>query len=150
MTINYAICSYFIPKSGSSIEYPVLMNWSDNRSAISWTKRAARSTIAGKALARMFCCLAFNNPIACSADYISTSDNHCADLISRLKTDEQTSFNIFCLVPEKSNDEILSSLEPQSRLSLLPYAGVVVRNLSGAGCSSSASTEGSRKRPFLE
>ena len=95
--INYAICSYLIPKSGSSIEYPVLMNWSDNRSAISWTKRAARSTIAGKALARMFCCLAFNNPVACSAEYISTSDNHCADLISRLKTNDQLSFNTLAL-----------------------------------------------------
>ena len=91
--INYTVCSYLIHKSGFNIEYPVLMNWSDNRSAISWTKRAARSTNAGKTLARMFCCLAFNSPVACSANYISTSDNHCADLISRLKTNDQTSFN---------------------------------------------------------
>ena len=91
--INYAVCSNLIQKSRSNIEYPVLMNWSDNRSAISWTKRATRSTTAGMALARIFCCLAFNNPVACSASYISTSDNHCADLISRLQANDQTSFN---------------------------------------------------------
>ena len=92
--INYAVCSNLIQKSRSNIEYPVLMNWPDNRSAISWTKRGARSTTAGKALvARMFCCLSFNNPVACSASYISTSDKYCADLISRLKANDQTSFN---------------------------------------------------------
>ena len=79
------------------MEYPIIMNLSDSRSAISWTKRAARSTTAGKALARIFCCLAFNNPITCSADYISTSDNHCADSISRLKTNRQTYLHISAL-----------------------------------------------------
>ena len=91
--INDTIYFYLISKFESRIECPVLMNWSDNRSAISCTKRAARSNLAGKALAWMFCCLAFNNHVACPADYISTPENHCADLISRLQTNEKVSLS---------------------------------------------------------
>ena len=85
--INYAICS-FIYKSkqlGHTFKYQSLLNWSDNRSAISWTKQAAISSAGGKALSRIFCSLCINNDLQCVSDYINTKENTIADDISRVK-----------------------------------------------------------------
>ena len=85
--INYAISSYFYKTDnlGRTYKYQTLLNWSDNRSAISWTKHAAKSSAGGKALSRIFCSLCINNPLQCISDYINTKENIIADDISRMK-----------------------------------------------------------------
>ena len=86
--INYAICSYLFTtrKLNSVYKHQSLLNWSDNKSAIAWTKQAAISTAGGKALARIFCSLSINNDLQCISDYINTKHNIIADDISRLKS----------------------------------------------------------------
>ena len=86
--INYAISSHLFSSNnlGSTYKYQTLLNWSDNRSAIAWTKKAAISTAGGKALSRIFCSLSINNDLQCVSDYINTSQNIIADDISRIKT----------------------------------------------------------------
>lgn len=83
--INYAIASHLLEKNliNTNQEYPLLLNWTDNMSAMAWTKKAAVSTPAGKALSKIFCYLCMNNDMACISDYINTTANECADLISR-------------------------------------------------------------------
>ena len=83
---NYAIVSQIVKTISTDldVQYPILLNWTDNMSALAWTKRAAISTPAGKALTRIFCILCMNNNVSCTADYINTHDNLCADLISRV------------------------------------------------------------------
>ena len=63
--INYAICSFLFTANNLNNEYKyqTLLNWSDNRSAIAWTKQAAISTAGGKALACIFCSLFINNDL---------------------------------------------------------------------------------------
>ena len=91
--INYAICSHLFVKRGLNDPYPhqTLLNWSDNKSAIAWTKQAAISTAGGKALSRIFCSLCINNGLQCLSDYINTKENIVADDISRVNFSSETS-----------------------------------------------------------
>ena len=61
--ITYAICShlYRTNKLGAKHPYQTVQNWSDNRSAIAWTRQAAISSADGKAPSRLFCSLCINN-----------------------------------------------------------------------------------------
>ena len=83
--INYAVVTSIIKekKLCEKYKYQSLLNWSDNKTAISWTKKAAISTESGKALSRIFCSLCINNNINCVPDYINTKENVVADKISR-------------------------------------------------------------------
>ena len=85
--INYAITSHIFKSQnlGSHYPYQTLLNWSDNKTAIAWTKQAAISSAGGKALSRIFCSLCINNPLQCTSDYINTKENIVADDITRLK-----------------------------------------------------------------
>ena len=83
--INYAIVTHIVNDSNicEKYKYQSLLNWSDNRTAICWSKKAAISTESGKALSRIFCSLCINNNINCVSDYINTKENIIADKISR-------------------------------------------------------------------
>ena len=83
--VNYAIATKIISdqKLCSKFKYQSLLNWSDNKTAISWTKKAAISTDKGKALFRIFCSICVNNNVNCISDYINTKENILADKISR-------------------------------------------------------------------
>ena len=84
---NYAITTQIKDsKNPAKKQYQSLLNWTDNMSALAWTKKAAISTPAGKALSKIFCSLCINNNIACTSNYINTKENRCADLISRVPT----------------------------------------------------------------
>ena len=83
--VNYAIVTEIAKQSDlfSKFKYQSLLNWSDNKTAIAWTRKAAISTESGKALSRIFCTLCINNNINCISDYINTKENEIADKISR-------------------------------------------------------------------
>ena len=83
--VNYAIATEIIRQKNycKIFKYQTLLNWSDNKTAISWTRKAAISTESGKALSRIFCTLCINNDINCISEYINTKDNEIADKISR-------------------------------------------------------------------
>ena len=89
--INYAMATQMLTDGiiVSKQEYPILLNWTDNVSAMAWTKKASVPTPAGKSLSKIFCYICMNNKMACSSDYITTTDNECADLISRPKTNNK-------------------------------------------------------------
>ena len=97
--INYAVCtSIFHEKNLNNVyKYQTLLNWSDNKSAIAWTKQAAISTAGGKALARIFCSLSINNDLQCTSDYINTKENIIADDLSRIKFTSSTDTLEKCL-----------------------------------------------------
>ena len=64
--------------------YPVFKNESDNKSAVSWTRKAAMSGPIGKALARIFCMINKNNILGLQSAYLRGEDNEVADNISRM------------------------------------------------------------------
>ena len=86
--INYVICShlYKTNKLGKKCPYQTVQNWSDNRSAIAWTRQAAISSAGGKALSRIFCSLCINNNLQCTSNYVNTKQNVIADDISRIQS----------------------------------------------------------------
>ena len=61
--INYATSSFLFKSHNLGAQYPhqTVLIWSDNRSAIAWTKQAAISSPGGKALSHIFCSLCINN-----------------------------------------------------------------------------------------
>ena len=69
----------------TSDPYPVLLNVTDNSSALSWTAHTCRRSKIGRRLARFFCSFLINSPLGINSQWISTEDNKIADDISRLK-----------------------------------------------------------------
>jgi hypothetical protein len=65
--------------------YPVLLNVTDNASALSWTTGACKKSKVGCMLARFFCLLMINLPLGINSKWISTDDNKIADAVSCIK-----------------------------------------------------------------
>ena len=93
--INYAAISTLIKDNLVTLahEYPILLNWTDNKSAQSWIRKAATRTDKGKSLQRILCSLMINNPLGFKADYIKGETNVLADAISRTFVSNSVSFN---------------------------------------------------------
>ena len=75
-----------LTKKPTSDPYPVLLNVTNNLSALSWTTGACRKSRIGRLLARFFCSLLINSPLGINSQWISTLHNAIADDISRAKT----------------------------------------------------------------
>ncbi len=85
--INYwAALHTVLTKNLTSNPYPVLLNVTDNVSALSWTTVACRKSRIGRLLARFFCSLLINSPLGINSQWISTLHNFIADDISCAKT----------------------------------------------------------------
>jgi hypothetical protein len=65
--------------------YPVLLNVSDNASALSWTTGSCKKSKVGCLLACFFCSLMINSPLGINSKWISTDDIKIADDISCIK-----------------------------------------------------------------
>ena len=118
--INYAAVTHLFQCTPSEYEYATLLNWTDNKTAEAWIRKAATKTNKGKALQRTLCSLMINNPVSIKSDYIKGESNVLADAISRTfsTTPSKTNFdNLFNKFPQiKSwkrfhpNQELLSNL----------------------------------------
>ena len=64
---------------------PVLLNVTDNASALSWMTSACKKSKVGHLLARFFCLLMINLLLGINSKWISTDDNKIADDISCIK-----------------------------------------------------------------
>jgi len=65
--------------------YPVLLNVTNNASALSWTTGACKKSKVGRLLSRFFCSLMINLPLGINSKWISTDDNKIADNISHIR-----------------------------------------------------------------
>ena len=66
--------------------FPLINIQTDNKSALSWTRKAASSTNEGKALARILTSMMIPSSLGLSATFIPGVDNHLADRLSRMDT----------------------------------------------------------------
>jgi hypothetical protein len=71
--------------SATNDPYLVLLNVTDNASALSWTTGACKKSKVGRLLACFFCLLMINSPLGITSRWISTDDNKIADDISCIK-----------------------------------------------------------------
>ncbi len=84
--INYcALLHVITTTSATNNPHPVLLNVTDNASALSWTTGACRKSKIGRRLARFFCSLLIGSPLGINSKWISTNDNKIADDIPRIK-----------------------------------------------------------------
>ena len=65
--------------------HPVILNVTDNSSALSWTLHTCKRSKIGQILARLFCSLLINLPLGINSQWISTINNKIVDNISCLK-----------------------------------------------------------------
>jgi hypothetical protein len=118
--INYAAATYLFNNETNVFEYVTLLNWTDNKSAESWVRKAATRTNKGKALQRILCNLMINNPVSIKCEYIKGEKNILADAISRTFSSQSSQPNfrkLFIKYPQirswkrfHPNQELLSNL----------------------------------------
>jgi hypothetical protein len=70
---------------------PVVLNITDNTSALSWTLHSCKKSMIGRKLARFFCGLLIGSHVGINSEWISTEENPIADAISRLKRESKNS-----------------------------------------------------------
>jgi hypothetical protein len=84
--INYCATLHVVWTSPVTDDpHPVILNVTDNSSALSWTLLTCKRSKIGQMLARFFCSLLINLPLGINSQWISTIDNKIADDISCLK-----------------------------------------------------------------
>ena len=96
--INYAAITVFFAENSSICEheYPFLLNWTDNKTAKVWLRKAATKTEKGKSLQRIRCSIMINNPMGVKSDYIQGEKNVIADFISRIFSSQNTAVTFIC------------------------------------------------------
>ncbi len=71
--------------SASNDPYSVLLNVTDNASALSWTTGACRKSRISRLIACFFCSLMIGSPLGINSKWIITKDNKIADDILHIK-----------------------------------------------------------------
>jgi hypothetical protein len=123
--INYCAVLHFVTTTSTTDDpYPVLLNVTDNVSALSWTTGACKKSKVGRLLARFFRSLMINSPLGINSNWISTEDNKIADDISRIKeeiaTEDSPPFFDYSTLTQMYPELIhCSSLKIQPKLILL-------------------------------
>jgi hypothetical protein len=85
--INYCAALHMVLSINPTNDpYPVLLNVTDNLSALSWTTGACCKSRIGRLLACFFCLLLINSPLGINSQWISTLHNAIANGISCAKT----------------------------------------------------------------
>jgi hypothetical protein len=83
--INYCATLHIVQTSPiTDHPHPVILNVTDNSSALSWTLHMCKQSKIGQMLARFFYSLLNNLPLGINSQWISTIDNKIADNISHL------------------------------------------------------------------
>jgi hypothetical protein len=84
--INYCTAHHVVWTSPiTDNPHPVILNVTNNSSALSWTLHMCKQSKIGQMLARFFCSLLINLLLGINSQWISTIDNKIADETSRLK-----------------------------------------------------------------
>jgi hypothetical protein len=84
--INYCAALHVVRTSPVTDDpHPVILNITDDSSALSWTLHMCKRSKIVQMLAHFFCSLSINSPLGINSQWISMIDNKIADNISRLK-----------------------------------------------------------------
>jgi hypothetical protein len=90
--INYCAALHVVRTSPITDDlHPVILNVTNNSSALSWTLHTCMRSKIGQMLACFFCSLLINSPLGINSQWISTIDNKIADNISQLKKQSDNS-----------------------------------------------------------
>lgn len=94
--LNYCAILHVVTTTAITDDpHPVVLNVTDNTSALNWTLHACKTSRIGRLLARVFCSLLINSPVGITSKWIDTNDNFIADDISRQKRTSHSSIATF-------------------------------------------------------
>ena len=93
--IKYAALSILLTHKERNLahEFPILLNWTDNKTTQAYIRKSAVRTDKGQALQHMLCSLMINNPLEIKADCIEGKSNILAESISRIFVSSNTFFD---------------------------------------------------------
>ena len=91
VVLNYCAILHIVTTTDATDDpHPIVLNVTDNRSALNWTLHACKTSRIGRLLARVFCSFLINSPVGITSKWISTHENLIADDISRQKSNSPT------------------------------------------------------------
>ena len=91
VVLNYCAILHIVTTTDATDDpHPIVLNVTDNRSALNWTLHACKTSRIGRLLARVFCSFLINSPVGITSKWISTHENVIADDISRQKSNSPT------------------------------------------------------------
>ena len=115
--VNFAAVIYVCHVNGIDISlHPVLLNWCDNTSAVSWVNKRCKSSLIGRALGRLFMGLLLSTNISINSEWLSTVDNKIADEVSRFKKDQNVEYNFSRLVCDYPQLQQCRQFQPSAYL----------------------------------
>ena len=125
--INYAAVSLLFKNDPSLCQhnYPILLNWTDNISSMTWLRKAATRTVKGKSLQRILCGLMINNPVGIKAEHIAGKSNILADAISRIFNISYSNNSFNNLFQEFPQMKLWKRFHPSQELLSALYSGLV-------------------------
>jgi hypothetical protein len=132
--INYCAALHVVQTSPITDDpHPVILNVTDNSSALSWTLHMCKQSKIRQMLTRFFCSLLINLPLGINSQWISTIDNKIADNISSLKkhSDNNSSPAFDCTILKQTYPELryCSFFQIQPELILLIWDIVLTKKL---------------------
>ena len=90
--LNYCAALTIILEVTQAVNpYPVVLNITDNTSALNWTRHACKMSIIGRRLGRFFCGLLIGSNVGINSKWIDTKSNEIADTISRIREEKSSS-----------------------------------------------------------
>ena len=114
--INFAAAIVACDHDGIDLStFPVLMNGCDNTAACAWIMKKCKTSLAGRALGRLFMGLLMSTNIGIQTEWLSTDANFIADDISRLKK-EQGFFDYASLLKKYPSLRFCREFKPSSTL----------------------------------
>ena len=125
--INYAAITVWLNENSATINhsYPTLLNWTDNKTAQAWIRKAATRTEKGKALQRILCSIMLNNPIGIKSDYIEGINNTLADAFSRVFSSDSKNSSFFSLHQNFPQLKSWRRFHPSQELLLRLYSALL-------------------------
>ena len=125
--INYAAITVLFRENPTLCKhlFPLLLNWTDNKTAKAWIRKAATRTKKGKALQRILMCLMINNPVGLNAEYIPGLNNILADAISRVYSNSLSHSSFEKLFQEFPQMKYWMRFHPSQELLSALYSGLL-------------------------
>jgi hypothetical protein len=131
--INYCATLHVVRTSPVTDDpHPVILNVTNNSSALSWTLHTCKRSKIRQMLAHFFCSLLIDLPLGINSQWISTIDNKIADDISCLKkqTDNNSSPAFDYTILKQTYPELrhCSFFQIQPELILLTWDIMLTKN----------------------
>jgi hypothetical protein len=153
--MNYCAALHFVTTTSANDDpFLVLLNVTDNASALSWTTGACKKSKVGRLLARFFCSLMINSPLGINSKWISTDDNKIANDISCIKresvNEDSPPFFDYSTLTQVPGADSLLLLHDTARANLAYMGNRIDREVAMSRQDKEIETEAARQAHYIQ